>query len=333
MSRFLRRACLMSMALALLATAPVLAQRPQKPDFSTASTAKDQGVTNPLHGQNVGRIVFTRSDLTLKDIKAADFLTATDLSQSIFFRVYMEKSAVNVLAPQAGGMSASNVGLQTVYRMSFRVDGAAPITVTFDRWGMPNEHMTWTTWRGVLLNRGDSTKIPGADVFREFLARATSAGQLKPGAHAVEMEIAPLVRGQATVDGPVVARGSLTLQVKPTDFRKDDAAVCIPHKAAMTDPATARTILQTAQRTWSQPGTKPEKVILTNDGWRIYRHEISGVVTRRTIDAVIAARGPAFCSYQGYAFSQEFVGGKFDPAGTFSGSEEREHFIPCSCLE
>ena len=38
------------------------------------------------------------------------------------------------IAPIAGGLSASNVGLQTVYRMSFRADGGAPIPRCRMRW-------------------------------------------------------------------------------------------------------------------------------------------------------------------------------------------------------
>ncbi|MDF7776093.1 hypothetical protein P1X14_12610 [Sphingomonas sp. AOB5] len=297
----------------------------------TGGPGADQGITGPLHAANVGKLVFTRTDLELRAINAGSFASGFGLGDPIYFRAYMAKSSVNAVAPMMGGQG--NYAHRIRYRMIFRVDGGAPVETSIRAWGTAKEHAEWTTWRGQFLDRTGS-KVPGNDAFRELLSKAMARGQLGPGSHQIEVELIPTVANgdNPPIVGPVVARGSFTLSVSAGAVRPDDPQICLP-PAAMRNAGIENAILNRARQTWKDSATRPERVLITHTGWTFYRHPVSGIVTRRAIDARILARGSTYCTVQGYAYSQAAVGSGFESQGDFSGAEEYTSYLPCACLK
>jgi hypothetical protein len=97
------------------------------------------------------------------------------------------------------------------------------------------------------------------------------------------------------------------------------------------DAALEGQILRYAQSSWKPTEYKPAEVLLTSNAWTIYRHPVSGIITRRMIEAVVESKGAEYCKYQGYQFSQVFEGTSY-ASGTFTDAERTSHFMPCACM-
>lgn len=294
---------------------------------------KDQGITNPLHEKNIGKIVFTRSDVSLAALTEANFVNAFKLGETIYFRVYMKESGVRALRPLVDSkISGDSIGNSARYAWRFMVDGKV-IEPEVTRWGTIGDWTKFTTWRGQFL--AEQANLPGVAAFREVIARAHSKGLLSAGVHKIKVEVAPRLpmgEGRPDVLGPVVAQGEFGLEVNPNLLRRGSDLVCPIKASAMKDAALERSVLDLAKRTWSVSGHSPVSAQILNDQWQILRHPISGIVTRRTIAAQIISKGSDFCTVQGYQYAQNHDGSGFR-GGEFHGAEFRHTYMPCSCLE
>lgn len=305
-------------------------------DASNAAQAhapKDQGIANPLHEKHVGKIVFTRSDVSLEALTEANFVSAFTLGERIYFRVYMKESGVRALRPLVdASISANVIGNGARYAWRFSVDEKV-IEPEVTRWGTISDWTKFTTWRGQFL--AEQANLPGTAAFREVVARAYSKGLLKPGNHQIKVEVSPRLPmgdGKPEVLGPVVARGEFSLEVNPKSLRRGSDLVCPIKPSAMKDAALERSVLDLAKRTWNASGHNPVSAHILNDQWQILRHPVSGIVTRRTIAAQIQSKGTEFCTVQGYHYAQNHDGSAFR-GGEFHGAESRHTYVPCSCLE
>ncbi|HYE47209.1 MAG TPA: hypothetical protein VEA44_15710 [Caulobacter sp.] len=301
-----------------------------RPGSTTAPTA-DQGVTSPTHQAHVGRIVFTRADQQLAQVDAGAFVSDFAIGDPFYFRVFLARSAVNAMKPLVPNLNRTDAARSMRYRVRFTVGGQT-VEARFNRWGRDTEHLEWTTWRGAFLARQETT-IPGQEVFREFLSRATARGLLPPGRHRVAVEVVPVVEhsSAAPVVGQPIARGEFNLTVTPASFNRRDPKVCMM-QPGMSDPALENEMLKLARSQWNTAENQPQRPIIVDGGWTIERHPVSGVVVSRSINAIIPAKGAEACNYRGYAYRQQYVGGRFLPASSFAGAQRDVTFAPCPCI-
>ncbi|MCM0001336.1 MAG: hypothetical protein NBV68_18345, partial [Erythrobacter sp.] len=248
---------------------PAASASASKPAASTGGMFPDQGVHNPVHAAHQSQIVFTRRDLGIGAITEGDIASDFTLGEPMFFRVFTERSAANALA------LANNVPAQETYPdgvhyvARFTVGGQSFDTGIFP-WGGRKDHETWTTWRGQFVNPGNAQVTPGTDAFLELLSRATAAGLLAPGKHAVTMEVIPFSNterhGKITA-GPV-AKGSFTLTVPAGIFKAGNTAVCGAGRGGAGTATTEARALSEAKRFWDWPDLTPVKAIATGNQWK-----------------------------------------------------------------
>ena len=317
--------------------AAMRARKPAPPAPGPAADVRaqlpDQGVHNALHAAHQNSIIFTRSDLTLSAISESALASDFTLGQPIFFRVYTERSAVNAIALKHN-IPASQIYADGVYYTArFTVDGA-----TFDTrikpWGGRVDHQTWTTWRGQLGNP-DRTVVPGSDAFLEFLSRASAAGRLKPGKHAISMELVPATTTErwGVVDGGPVARGSFTLTVPTGAFAPGNTAVCGPGRGAAGSAAIEARTLAVSRQFWDNPALTPVRAIAAGDSWKMLLNELTSVPIERSTRVDVLSRGAAYCTRQVHQFTEKYMGGGNFSTATGGVSVNFEPgYVPCGCL-
>ncbi|MBL8241558.1 MAG: hypothetical protein JNM66_29305 [Bryobacterales bacterium] len=295
--------------------------------------APDQGITGPLHEKHLRRVVFTKVDKGLAEIREADIVQEVTLGEPLFFRVFLEKSAAKLLKPKMPDMKEIDIANTVRWGVRFTAAGKAPVDVLMQNWGLASELVKWTTWRGVMVKDG-STAIPGMDAFGEFVSRGLIKGTLTPGKNVVKVEIYPIgFRNTAgkdeRINGDVAASGQITLAYSGSITGA--SKLCPQDQQRLRDPGLEGLILRTAQQKWNTTEHKPAAIRITHDGWTIFRNRLTGVVTHRSIDAIVMARGAEYCQWEGYAFTQQHVGNGFDTGGSFTGSAGA-HFMPCACV-
>jgi len=310
------------------------ARPPAADKYAVASAeAPDQGVTGPLHEKYIKRVVFTKADKGMDEVREADLLQEIALGDPLYFRVYLEKSAAKLLKPKMAEFTDLEIARSVRWGVRFTVAGKTPVDTLMQKWGTSAEKAKMTTWRGVMVKDG-STGIPGMDTFGEFVSRGLIKGFLTPGKNVVKVELYPIGYKNTTgkeerIDGEVAATGEITLAY--SGAISGASKLCPQDQQRLKDPGLEGMILRTAQQTWNTTDHKPVATRITHDGWTIFRNQLTGVVTHRSIDAIIMARGAEYCQWEGYAYTQPHVGNGFANGGSFTGSAGA-HYMPCACI-
>ncbi len=313
--------------------APTAAAAKPATAASAGGLFPDQGVHNPVHAAHQSQIVFTRRDLGIGAITEADIASDFTLGEPMYFRVFTERSAANALA-LANNMPAKDVYADGVYYTArFTVGGQSFDTGIFP-WGNRKDHETWTTWRGQFVNPGNAQLTPGTDAFLELLSRATAAGVLAPGKHALTMEVIPFANTEAggKLTAGTVAKGSFNLTVPPGIFKAGNKAVCGPGRGGAGTAATEARALSEAKRYWDWPDLTPVKAVATGSQWKITVNELTSIPIERETDVTIYSRGAKFCAAHRHTVTEKYAGG-----GTYAPGGISVNFtpgyIPCGCLD
>lgn len=345
----MRKTLLASLSLILLAagSAEALAQArgdrtdrfsgtrpaPARPAAPPAA-ARDQGITGPIHAAHQGEIVFTRSDLSLGGISESAFVRDFTLGQPMFFRVFLDRSAVNHLAVRNNVAPNAVYADGVMYKARFTVSGQV-IETSFGPWGGITEHSNWTTWRGALLNPEWRLALPGPEVMREFLARATGAGLLAPGTWPVTMEVLPFGQTQQRqpLTGDMIARGSFNLTVPAGVFNPSNPLICVPGRGAAGSAAIEARTMSVSKAAWHENGTVPVRAIAIGEDWDVRRNEITGIPIERTTKVLVLARGPKFCTTHVHEFTEQHMGGgRFATSTGGVSNRVQRGYVPCACL-
>ena len=295
----------------------------------------DQGVHNPVHAAHQSQIVFLRKDLGIGAITEGDITSDFTLGQPMFFRVFTQTSAVNAIAA-ANNLSARDIASDAVkYTARFTIDGQVFETSMFP-WGNPADHETWTTWRGQFINTIGAQLTPGTDVFMEMLSKATGAGLLKPGRHAITMEVIPqsVIPNGGEYKAGVVAKGSFNLTVPANAFQPGNTAICGGKRGGTGSAAMEARALSEARRISSNPEFTFVRAVGIGEAWDIERNEITGIPTERETTVAIYARGAKYCTANVYRYYEDYMGGGAFGTSTasISLSPAAIRYVPCGCL-
>jgi len=301
-----------------------------------ASGVTDQGITGPLHAANVGKIVFTRANLGMNDISASSLATTFVAGEPLFFRVYMAESSVNHLIHKRGAPSSLYAD-GMLYKARFTVNGQVIETRMFP-WGSGENHRSWTTWRGQLVNPSvyAEQRVPGSEVWFELLARATARGLLGTGKYKVQMDLIPfLVDGddKPTFEGDVVASGVFELTMPANAFNPTNAGMCGLQKGAISNADTEATALAIARKRWDWAGFTPVKAVGVGGAWTVLRNELTSVPIERTGDVAIFARGADYCMSLTHRFTEPYIGDRFSASSGALAINFDKAYVPCGCLK
>jgi hypothetical protein len=85
---------------------------------------KDNGITSPLHKENVGKIVFTSKNIATGEYKEADFLPSYRLTPkaNLYMTAFMKQSLTNYLHSMAPDLPDTELTKLGNYHFSFYVD-------------------------------------------------------------------------------------------------------------------------------------------------------------------------------------------------------------------
>lgn len=301
--------------------------------------AEDQGILNPMHQANIGKVVFTSRDFTIDAINPGVLVNSIEFGQPAYFRVYMARSAVNEMMGKPGVSADRNqVAPRIQYRAKFTVSGQV-VETTFNYFGTDEERNRYTTWRGQFINRDPfSQRLPGSDIFRELVTKGSSRGLFRPGTTSqVTMEVIPLVNpfeGEGPpVVGPTIATGTFNLRMPAGGFNRNDPYVCVPGGAS--EPAIERAALAKARQAWLARDAQPVAARMGMDPWEIKRNELTGIPIERDTTVLIIARAPdsSYCWSTSYYWREPFAGGGFSTAmGDLYFRPFVRTYFPCSCI-
>ena len=285
-----------------------------------------QGVTGPVHAKNMGKIVFASGveALTFQKENEAAFGTTFTLGKPIYFRAYMANSLSNLVQRLLPDISREIIDTHAVYKMKFYLDGAmAYENVLRD---FTEEQKQYTSFKGALQSEGE--EYNGGDLFRLFVAENET--KLTKGAHKLKIELTPFIDYPEEKEGAVMAAGEIALNVGASTANASDTKTCLP-ATGMKDAALEAKMMEAFKaKGWSE---KPSAVRITGSRWNIIHHEVSGVILKRSVSAVVASTlKNGGCQYQSFLFSEEYDGTAYQDA-VFMDGIGSPTTMPCGCLK
>lgn len=185
------------------------------------------GIKNPLHQANVGRITFMSGNIPLEEYRETDFLTEFELTpaSNLNIRVFMDNSITNYMHRLAPELTEQELNLKGNYQFSFFVDRKLIYKENIHH-GCGLRKSTTTTFRVPFTDTagGDWWSIY---LFDRFKANGGEKA-LTDGKHEFAVEIRPYIKisenSEAKV-GALIAEGHLCLIVKTPKLTADQIEI------------------------------------------------------------------------------------------------------------
>jgi CubicO group peptidase (beta-lactamase class C family) len=182
----------------------------------TGDIIKTEGIQNPLHQKNIGKIFFTSKPLSLAELKEADFLNNYKLTNksNLFFMVFMDNSLTNYLHRIAPGLTADSLVKMGNYQFTLFVDDRMIYQSNLFP-GAPYAKIqdTATAFIKPLIDNINGYGLWSESFWNRFI-RNGGGSALTEGPHILKMEIRPYLKDPVTRVGELIASGVLNLVVE-----------------------------------------------------------------------------------------------------------------------
>lgn len=199
------------------------------PSFASAQNvvAPDE-ITNALHQQNPGKIVFLSRALKLEETTAADFLDSFTLKEGndLSIRLFMNNSLTNYLHELDRSVPAEQLLRQGNYQFSFYVDNKSVYTENLNTGaGTAEGRNKWTTVRVPLISSAGEDSW-GRYLWMRFYYANDGADALSPGKHDLRIEVRPYLKtGSNIKTGNIIASGKLMFFTPVIKLKQEEVAV------------------------------------------------------------------------------------------------------------
>lgn len=181
----------------------------------TGDIVKTEGITSTLHRDNMGKIYFTASSITLDKLKSTDFLQSYTLTNksNLFFIAFMGNSITNYLHQLDSTLSSDSLNKIGNYQFTILIDGKTIYQSNlFPGAPYPRIQDSTTVINKALINNDNSNGIWSESFWNRFM-RFGGDSALTDGKHLLRMEIRPYLKGKTTIVGNIIAAGNLNLMV------------------------------------------------------------------------------------------------------------------------
>ena len=181
----------------------------------TGDIVKTEGITSTLHRDNIGKIYFTASSITLNKLKSTDFLQSYTLTNksNLFFIAFMGNSITNYLHQLEPALSSDSLNKIGNYQFTILIDGKTIYQSNlFPGAPYPRIQDSATVINKALINNDNSNGIWSESFWNRFM-RFGGDSALTDGKHLLRMEIRPYLNGKNTIVGNIIAAGNLNLMV------------------------------------------------------------------------------------------------------------------------
>ena len=267
----------------------------------------------PLHEKYVGQIVFSSQQLTPENTKESMFKTSFNIDEPIYGRVYIATSVKNYVL--YSGMGTGETGWENndgECSLQYTVDNDPKVYV-LKNYRRQGDSKSWITWQYFICARGEDAEFNQAD----FIARMNA---LSDGEHTIKFKLwGGGIAGRSSISP--IATAELKINKLPGKKMSLGRGWSM-FKAGMTNPALEKQMVEVMKEKASNDGWKEtfSKARIIDKDWYTVRNEYTGIITGRTINAVVYAKWPdGHCTAQEFNFYQEWNGSAWSKVLQFNG--------------
>lgn len=298
----------------------------------------DDGISSPFHKKNVGKIVFSTSEVLKGEEKPSQISTQFTQSDPVYCRVYLPKSLVNSVRklPSAITQDVGVIASRSLWKVEFVLDGKHRHSSTLGDLNAfsDDEKTKWTTFRGA-MKADDGKFYLGLREYAAFVMKYLD--YFTEGEHTVQVNLTGYYQTEESKDG-VIASGEFKLTVNGSMVDPNDGALCIPKAAILNAEAEGLATSAFSKEVLADGATAvPYKVKVMDRDWALERAEFTGRILRRSINVIIAYKTKdGKCVYARYVLKQEYAGLEFMKEASLSPIRSSNWSfiseIPCECF-
>jgi CubicO group peptidase (beta-lactamase class C family) len=176
---------------------------------------KDNGITSPLHKENVGKIVFTSKNIAAGEYKEADFLPSYRFTPkaNLYMTAFMKQSLTNYLHSLSPDLPDTELTKMGNYHFSFYVDNKVIYQEPLHIGAVYPELKNTETILSKPLTVQPSVDWWSVYMWFRFMRNGGDSA-LTIGKHLFKMEIRPYIKNPEMKMGEVIAAGEVYLDVQ-----------------------------------------------------------------------------------------------------------------------
>ncbi|WP_285059722.1 serine hydrolase domain-containing protein [Pedobacter ginsengisoli] len=199
------RVCLLLTIALLLCKAALFGQQ--------KDLVKNAGITSSIHKSSVGKILFSSKQVSVPDLKGAEFLETYELTNKsdLFMTCFMANSMTNYLHRLAPGMHRDTLLSHGNYQASFYVDNRLVYQTNL----LPGAPQPWLQDTVTVMSKpliSDKSSWWSQSMWNRFMVNGGDS-VLTDGPHAFKMELRPYINISGLKTGDLIASGHLNMQV------------------------------------------------------------------------------------------------------------------------
>mgnify|MGYP000125419166 CR=1 FL=1 len=284
--------------------------------MSSITNAMGSIYTSDFHKQNAGKIIFSKNPIILKQENASTSVDKFTLKDHIYGMVYL-KGRIKELTDGGGDLS------NTDYYISVSIDGNKQPIGTQLNWSSLDVMRNDAAPKDIVNQTAISFEILPDPKIAGDCDAASALAKFFAGSSPREHEVIFYIEALNSSTMYTLAEGKC--QIDFSQGQEDmDKMVEVYHKIAMKhtfppnplmrDAGIENEMMSAARSAFSGKGT-PAKAVITDHGWGIVRHQISGIILRRRISGVVSIKGlNGQCKLYPLTFDQDYSGGGYGKA-------------------
>ncbi len=312
---------------------------------------KSNGYSSDYHKEHVGEIIFSNKTILQND--QSNLITTYNLGDDLHLRLFFPEEGI---ANTVFGMFEED-GLKNISKLSFvkrklyektgkcldgediidglafkvqfYINGKKLVAALISKSELEEEDkQKYTTFR---LGMSSKERYFGDGVLKLF-SKEVSKLPISNGVHDVKVELIPIIQHYPKeFEGSVMASG--TFKVKISDFDAANKTLCpFPNnkwEQGEQEELEAKVIKAFKKKGWKET---PQRAIISTSNWIISRHEKTGVIVARFIEAFVLSTRDDECIYQSFNFYQDYDGSGFQENLYLSGVGS-QYSVSCKCLK
>ncbi|MCG8373833.1 MAG: beta-lactamase family protein [Balneolales bacterium] len=211
----------------LLSNIPFSTSCAQNTPDTMSDIVEHNGITSPLHQENVGSIKFTSGIFPQKEYGEGDFLSSFEIedSSNLNFIAFFDNSLTNYLHQLAPDLSIGELHKNGNYQFSFYLDAELMYTENLNQGaGLPSQKNEETILHRPLLS-SIGVDSWGRFLWMRFFYRSGANFELWDGAHQLKIEIRPYLELDEILIGDVIAEGKINIQLDEPVVSEEQIAI------------------------------------------------------------------------------------------------------------
>ena len=184
-------------------------------------------ITNEIHKNNVGKIVFMKDWISLEDFSERHFVSeiSKTANSDFGFRMFLDKTLTSSLSQLEPNLTVRELCQKGNFQLTFYVDQIELYKYNLQTGAGSCEYKNSTTAYGIPLVNKTNPDHWGRFLWMKFIKKEKGEQALSGGDHLLKIEVRPYIENKTLKVGKIIAKGEVLLTHLEEEFKEADIAI------------------------------------------------------------------------------------------------------------